>query len=371
MKRLRGFAVLAIVAALWGAPPSVSAAVNELTSPQVTPSTGGVTTTFIFRVRYEGGFRATSVGVTVAGLTIPMSLESGSGTAGWWRGSSRLPIGAWSTVFRAGVVKGPAPTLAGPIVVVASTAPSPTSGSPAAPSPGVTPATVPADGADGATAPAAAPAPSADQAATPDAAAVAPAQAAPEPDPAPASAGGLGPSDGGTVNAPDPGAAGGSPAGGAGTGTGGGEPPSEEGAPGSLTGPSPATRVHPALVQPASDTAEAPEDRARAREQVSGLLLFGLVGVASLAIVGTLLFVAGRRREPEEATAVGSSSAADDALLRRVARAGRAQAADDPIVAALGVNDEMAARRAIRRAGRRIDGDARQGTRPKGPLPKR
>lgn len=365
MRLLRGFAVLAIVAALWGAPPSVSAAVNELTSPQVTPSTGGGTTTFTFRVRYEGGFQATSVGVTVAGLTIPMSLESGSRTAGWWRGSSRLPIGAWSTVFRAGVAKGPAPTLDGPIVVVASAAPSPTSGSPAAPSSGAAPATAPADGIDGATAPAAAPAPSADEAVT-DAAAASPAQAAPEPDPAAASTGGLAPSEGGSVDAPDPGGAGGSPAGGAGTGTDGGEPPSEEGAPGSPTSPSPATGVDPALVQPASDTDEAPEDRARTREEASGLLLLGLVGVASVAVAGTLLFVAGRRREPEGATAVGSSSAADDALLRRVARSGRAQTTEDPIVAALGVSDEMAARRAIRRAGRRIDDDVRQGTRPKG-----
>jgi hypothetical protein len=52
--------------------------------------------------------------------------------------------------------------------------------------------------------------------------------------------------------------------------------------------------------------------------------------------------------------------------MRRVARSGRAQPAHDPIVAALGVDDEMAARRAVRRAGRRIDDDVHRGKRPKG-----
>jgi hypothetical protein len=124
--------------------------------------------------------------------------------------------------------------------------------------------------------------------------------------------------------------------------------------------------VDPALVQPASDSDDAPEDRARTREMVSDLLLIGLAGVASTAIIGTLLLVAGRRREPRGAAAVASPSAADDAMMRRVARSGRAQTADDPIIAALGVDDEMAARRAIRRAERRIDDDVRHGKRPKG-----
>src|SRR5699024_4257574 len=84
MRLRRGLFVLAIVAALWGAPSSVSAAVNDLSSPQVSPTSGSVTTVFTFRVRYDGGFPAASVTVTVAGLTIPMILESGSLTAGTW-----------------------------------------------------------------------------------------------------------------------------------------------------------------------------------------------------------------------------------------------------------------------------------------------
>jgi hypothetical protein len=119
-------------------------------------------------------------------------------------------------------------------------------------------------------------------------------------------------------------------------------------------------------VQPASATDEPRDARAQTDEIVSDLLLFGLAGVASVAIIGTLLLIGGGRREPRRATAVAPPSATDDALMRRVARSGRAQPAHDPIVAALGVDDEMAARRAVRRAGRRIDDDVRQGKRPKG-----
>jgi hypothetical protein len=119
-------------------------------------------------------------------------------------------------------------------------------------------------------------------------------------------------------------------------------------------------------VQPASATDEPRDARAPTDEMVSDLLLFGLAGVESVANIGTLLLIAGGRREPRRATAVAPPSATDDALMRRVARSGRAQPADDPIVAALGVDDEMAARRAVRRAGRRIDDDVRQGKRPKG-----
>jgi len=61
MRPMHGLLVLAIVAALWGAPSSASAAVNELSSPQVTPGSGSVTTVFAFRVRYDGGFPAASV----------------------------------------------------------------------------------------------------------------------------------------------------------------------------------------------------------------------------------------------------------------------------------------------------------------------
>ncbi len=107
-------------------------------------------------------------------------------------------------------------------------------------------------------------------------------------------------------------------------------------------------------------------DQARTHEMVSDLLLIGLAGVASVAIIGTLLLVAGRRREPGPATQPAEPSATDDALMRRAARSGRMRPADDPIVAALGVDEEMAARRAIRRAQRGIDGHTGPQRRPDG-----
>jgi hypothetical protein len=222
MRMLRGFFVLAIVAALWGAPSSVSAAANELSAPQVSPPTGDTTTPFTFRVRYDGGFRATSVGVTVAGLTIPMTLESGSRTAGWWRGSSLLPVGAWSTVFEATVSQGPAATLTGPVVVVASVAPSPTSSNPAGPSSGATPESAPADGIDSPTAPPAAPAPSPGEAVAPDPAVASEEPPAPDAQPAPASPEGIAPSVGAGASTPRASDAGASGAASGATGSGAG-----------------------------------------------------------------------------------------------------------------------------------------------------
>jgi hypothetical protein len=105
------------------------------------------------------------------------------------------------------------------------------------------------------------------------------------------------------------------------------------------------------LIRPVADT-EPRDDRTTADESVSHLLLVGLAGVASIAIIGTLLLVAARRREPARAT---SASIPDATVTRRVGRSSRSHAAEDPIVAALGVDDEMAARRAIRRARRQAE----------------
>ena len=56
MRLSRALVIVAIVAALWGAPSSVSAAANQLSSPQASPGSGSVTTVFTFRVRYDGAF---------------------------------------------------------------------------------------------------------------------------------------------------------------------------------------------------------------------------------------------------------------------------------------------------------------------------
>lgn len=84
----------------------------------------------------------------------------------------------------------------------------------------------------------------------------------------------------------------------------------------------------------------------------SDVLLIGLAGIASVALVGTLFLIAWRRRGPRPATMGAEPSVADDAVMRRMARSGRARAAGDPIVAALGIDDVMAARRATRRSRR-------------------
>jgi hypothetical protein len=350
MRLTRGLLVLAIVAALWGAPSTVSAAANELSSPEVSPSSGSVTTLFTFRVRYEGAFPAASVGVSVAGLTVPMLLQSGSLTAGWWAATSLLPSGAWSTSFRATAAQGPAATLAGPVVIVAGLAtPSPTSSGVAPPSSGTTPESAPADDLDGPTVPPAAPAPSPEAAAATATPLATSPPAAPGPDPAPAGSGGSdAPSEGGSAGTPAPGGGGGS--------EGDRDAPAGQGAPAASTRASPAPGGDPAVVRPASDTDTASGEGARTEEMVSDVVFVGLAGVASVAIIGTLLLVAGRRRQPARATASPAPPVADDALARRRMRGGRVGPGEDPIVAALGVDDEMAARRAIRRATRHLRG---------------
>lgn len=119
----------------------------------------------------------------------------------------------------------------------------------------------------------------------------------------------------------------------------------------------------PVGVAPESD-ADSGGIRRPGEDTVWRILLAGLAGVASVAAVGTLLLLASRRRGPRPA-AGALWSEAGDALVRRAARTGRAHSVDDPILAALGVDDEMAARRAIRHAGRQLhEEDAAPGERP-------
>ena len=369
MRLTRTVFVLAIVAALWVAPSSVSAAANELSAPEVSPGTGSVITVFTFRVRYDGGFPATSISVRVAGLTVPMALTSGSSIAGWWSAVTLLPSGAWSTSFRATAEQGPAVTIAGPVVIVAgAVAPSPTSSTVTSPDSGATPESAPTDGLDGATPPPAAPAPPPEEAAATATSVASAEPATSEPDPAPGDPGGSDPPpEGGLAATPPPGDGDGDapPADGRTTG-GDGETPTVEAAPAASSGAAPVLGDDPPKTRPVADGSAPDDDGARTVEVVSDVVLIGLAGVASVAIIGTLLLVAGRRREPEPAPVGTTSSDAPVALRRRLARDGRARPGDDPIVAALGVDEEMAARRAIRRAERRIDDDVRQGRRPKG-----
>jgi hypothetical protein len=339
VRLMRAAIIVAVVAALSGAPSSVSAAANQLTSPQVSPGSGSVTTVFTFRVRYDGAFAATSVSVAVAGLSLPMVLQSGSPTAGWWTTASVLPVGAWSTTFSSTAARGPAATVQGPAVVVAApaTAP-PASAIPTTPSGGATPESVPIGGSGDGTAATPAPDAAPDGATASSGPTSAPGDGLSAPEPAPD--GGTDPAPGGgTETDPDAGTA----------ENGGDEPPADDGAPAASGGRGPSPADGATRARTPGDTTSG-EGTAAADDLVSTLLLIGLAGVASVAVIGTLLLMAGRRREPQRATAAASAPVGAAAVRPRIARRASTSPADDPIVAALGVDDEMAARRAIRRA---------------------
>lgn len=321
MKPARAFWTLAILTALW-APSSVSAAVNELASPTVSPDSGSTATGFTFRVRYEGRFDASSVQVTVAGRSIPMSLESGTLASGTWAAVATLPPGTWPTTFAAVATQGPSPALDGPSVnVITAATPAPTPEPKPDPEPqsvsSPAPATPP---------PAVVPAPTTTLAS----AAAAPSPAGPDGEaaaagnPTPSPAGAANPSDGGRDAA---------------------------GASTARTALS-ATPEH-------LGTGTDPDGRTGAAGLVGMVLAIGLAGVAAVAIIGTVWLLSGRRRSPEEPAADTAAAPADAATddiptEQRVPRRAPPRLADDPIVAALGIDDQMAARRAIRRAERAV-----------------
>jgi hypothetical protein len=132
---------------------------------------------------------------------------------------------------------------------------------------------------------------------------------------------------------------------------------------------------HDAPAAPAGPTADradqGEETHAGSREGMLGLVLMvGLSGVAAVAIIGTARVVIGRRRsdDPEAASALdGTAEAADTETLlqRRIVRRAKIRLADDPIVVAMGVDDQVDARRrrdATRRgrdAGRPAAGEPR------------
>jgi hypothetical protein len=134
MMQARGaLLVLAIVAALLGAPRSVTAASNILTPLAASPSSGTVTTAFTLRVAYDGRFAALAVTAGVAGRTLPMALVSGSLSTGTWSVTTLLPAGSWTVTYRATTAQGSAPTATGSSLsvagaVTATPAPPPPSG---------------------------------------------------------------------------------------------------------------------------------------------------------------------------------------------------------------------------------------------------
>ena len=358
---IRGLLALLLLSALLGAPRPASAAVNELSEASVSPSSGSVTTVFVMRVDYDGGFPATDVTVTVAGLTLPMVLERGTATAGTWAVATPLPAGTWPLTFHAAVLRGPAPSLVGPTVSVSGVSPTPPPTAPGTQAPPQrSSGTVdpPGDDPGSVDEPGAAPASSSE--ATPGDTG-GKAQASPD--------GATEPSTPASGAAPaTQGAPGGDPDDDT---TGNGAPASPTERPGSGPGGAPGDASAPP--DAGGDGAPAASDEPNTTGggsdspiESDGLLAMvlgvGLVGVAAVALIGTLVLVAGRRRqEPEEAAAtVGvtpETAGSGDLLTRRTLRRARMRVGDDPIVSALGVDEQMQARRdRVQMAGERRSG---------------
>lgn len=338
----RGLLVLAVIAALLGAPQVASAAANALGSPSATPTTGTTETVFVLRVEYDGQFPATGVTARVGTRVLAMSLVAGSASSGTWSAATTLPAGTWPVVYTAVVLQGNAPSLSGPTLTVygAATAPAtpvPTSVSkprteaggeaPTSGGGGSTPAPPPAQ------APAASvPAPSPNTAPPPPAAtedrdSSAAGEAAPEapievpvPSAAPAPVGGDGVQ-------PEP-----EPAGEAASTPGG--PMGTDGAAGSTEPARDGVMAGTHAPRPADEAAGA----VSADDDLRGVaLLLGLSGVAAMALVGSALLALGRRRRTAAApdATVTADAAVTARRAKRLARAARLD--DDPILASLGI----------------------------------
>jgi hypothetical protein len=360
--RMRIVAILAAVAALTGAPSIASGAGNSLSSPTASPTSGTVATVFILSVSYDGKWPATAVAVSVAGLTLPLGRIDGTAERGTWAVSTVLPAGTWTPTFRALAAQGNAATIAGPTVTVAdipavAATPAPTvTLSP--PSRGdETTGEAPRGSGDplGSIVPDPAPAPGDPE-------------TVPSPDAEPASS---------TITTPSPGASGSEPATASGsepaTASGSGSDTTGSGASratssaapeipdGGAGGDAPAAPAAPSDPEPDAMPSAAPgampaAERAPDEEPEAGIvddamlgmvLLLGLSGVATVAIIGsTLLLGGGRRSEDDEvATTVGELGETDTLLERRTVRQAKVRLVDDPIVTAMGVDDQVAARR--------------------------
>jgi hypothetical protein len=175
-RRVAWVALLAALAAGFALPwgGASAAAPNQLSSPTVSPRSGGTTTTFTFSVQYVGLYPATSVSALVGTRTIALSLSSGTAMNGTYTASTTLAAGTWSVSFTAVPTKRNSPTISGGAVTVAAPTPSPTPSVTAAPTAPPTPVptaipktSAPAPAAPKATPVPVAPAPTAATSATP------------------------------------------------------------------------------------------------------------------------------------------------------------------------------------------------------------
>lgn len=364
--RMRLLLVLATVAALLGAPSLASAAGNDLSNPSVSPTSGTVTTVFTLRVRYDGKIPASTVSVAVAGLSLPMARISGSLAEGTWAVSTLLPAGTWTPTFSSsagrgntGTVTGPVISVTGPVLPNVTPAPTGATGLPSrdsetddgpgsAQDPGsVDPGTAPAE-----EDPAGEPSGDAEPIAT-------------SPDgPSPIASTGAG------VGAPEPAGSSGSPRAPGSEDDGGDARDDPQAARGDAHDPD--RSVAPGAMPDAMPAADHSEDDEPATDVVEDwsptlILLLGLTGVAAVTGIGTALLILGRRRTAEEEVpiVVPERSATDALLEKRTLRRARVRLGDDPIVAAMGVDDQVEARRQRRRASQVTSGPGERPTRPR------
>lgn len=365
----RAALVLAILAALVGAPSSLLAAPpNQLSDPGASPTTGGTLTTFVLSVRYTstGGNPAQAVVAEVGPVSVGLSLVSGSATDGVWRGVSLFPAGTWQVTFRAEVDQGPQPALAGPtLTVAAATGPTPTPSSPnvrpvpTEAEPTATPALNPQ-----ATPSSTSPSPDARPAGSAEASSAASEQPAPMGEPSappparsadaqPVPAATAAPGSDGTKADPSPD---------------NGESPGDA-APRGTAGGSPRASDTPAGLLEGDPGGPASGDL---------LLMLGVVlGVATVALLGTGWMLAARSRddEPEPVAAstghgplhAAATGRAAEIEERRARRRAQRMPGHDPVLAALGLDadDEADAGLAPRR------GTARGATPTSRPTPRR
>jgi len=358
--RLRLPLVLATIAALLGAPSLTSAASNDLAAPSVSPTSGSVTTVFTLLVSYDGKFPVSTVSVAVAGLSLPMARVSGTLAEGTWAVNTLLPAGTWTPTFSSSgergstsVVTGPTIAVTGGILPGVTPAPTGTSdpssrdnesdgGPVGTQDPGtVDPGTAPAEGD-----------PVAEPSAATEPTATSPADASPGSSPG----GGTLPPPGGSSDTPRaPGT----------TGDAGADDDGPAAAP--AEAPAPDESRQPA-VMPASDESAGGEPAEAFVEDwtLTVVLLLGLSGVAAVAVIGTALLILGRRRSTEDDVpiVVPERTDTDAVLQRRTVRRARVRLEDDPIVTAMGVDDQMAARRQRRRASQGTSGPNERPTRP-------
>ena len=331
-----------LVAALSGAPSRASAGSNGLADPTVTPATGSTLTIFTFTVRYDGTFPATTVTAAVAGLDLAMALVDGSMSAGTWMATSTLPAGAWATTFIAYAEQGNVATVTGPaLTVTAADAVTPVPATPGTPAPSgserhIEASREPVTATEPAKAPVSAPAepapstrvePSVAAPSAPDATLPAATAIPVTPATGPPSVGGLAVPAGSAASIGPSAVA-------AKSGTASGQTTN--------------------MIRPSADETD---DITRAgdpiEEETSIIVLIGLLGVGAVALFGTAMLIARRRRAGDDAKPIAATAAA--ALQRRSVRRARQRMGEDPIMAAMGIGAQD--QRKARRRPPPIDGD--------------